>query len=160
MEVGNREGSAPCAHEQTSEVGREGSKGQTGTEQCTCGAALCKLHMRMRSPALTPSPCAGDGMDAAAASTPLKLVINLLLHSIYLSPDSSPSANSFSLIPHLHPRWFRPHDLEFPCRPSFWRVPWCRRAIHLHVTAAYSQYGIHCLPALAVGQRLPSLLSL
>lgn len=60
-------GCAPCGHERISEVGPEGSRGQTGTGPCTCGAALGKPRkQRCRAP--TPWPCAGGDTDA---STPV-----------------------------------------------------------------------------------------
>ena len=84
------EGSAPCVHEQTSEVDLEGNKEQTGTEQCICGAALCMLHMLMMFPAPKPSSCAGGGKDAASTPKdflqsflpPLQFEVNLFLHSL------------------------------------------------------------------------------
>lgn len=59
--------STPCEHERISEVGRGGSTGRTGTEQCTFGEALGKLHTP-KCLAPMPSPSLSGGMDA---STPL-----------------------------------------------------------------------------------------
>ena len=60
-------GSTPYEHEQISVVGRGGSMGQTGTEKCTFGEALGKLHTP-KCLAPMPSPSLSGGMDA---STPL-----------------------------------------------------------------------------------------
>lgn len=76
-------GSAPCEHVQTFGVGPGGSKGQTGTEQCTSDAVLCKPRM-LTCPVPTPSPCAGDGMDASAPVLLLPPVHQLLGHMILL----------------------------------------------------------------------------
>jgi hypothetical protein len=84
-------GSTPCEHEQISVAGLGGSKGQTGTEQCTFGEALGKLHTP-KCLAPMPSPSLSDGMDA---STPLlppakQVLPHLLCHSSSLpSPPSS-----------------------------------------------------------------------
>ncbi|KAG0593388.1 hypothetical protein M758_1G318800 [Ceratodon purpureus] len=105
--------------------------------------------MPMMSPAPTPSPHTGDGMDAASTTSSPAL---LLLHS---TTPISFIPLCYSSYPSLIFGIAVSNPLRFPLDSHF-GLPHSH-AFHFHVTAAYFRSLLHCLPVLAVGQRLFSL---